>query len=187
MKSTLVRKSRKSKKSAHMQGIRRSGDERLWRDELTLLNRSNSSRLLPSYSTLQTLGRALVFAVVLLELMQIFPQAFYSTNTGASRRLDILLQPYAARSLAYNPFLSPRGVHFLEYDFARSRSRQQRTPVRIPRRLIVVVSTEREARWQQVLTCVCIRNDHVRPHTSANRPSCSTAMRRINACLSQDE
>jgi hypothetical protein len=47
MKSALVRKSRKSKKSAHMQGVRRSGDERLWRDELTLLKRSNSLRLLP--------------------------------------------------------------------------------------------------------------------------------------------
>jgi hypothetical protein len=32
--------SRKSKKSAHMQGMRRSGNERLWRDELTLFNRS---------------------------------------------------------------------------------------------------------------------------------------------------
>jgi hypothetical protein len=104
MKSALVMKGRKSKKSAHTQGMRRSGDERLWRDELTLLNRSNPLRLLPSYSTLQTSGRALIFAVVLLELMQIFPQAFYSTNTGASRRLDISLQPYAARSLAYNPF-----------------------------------------------------------------------------------
>jgi hypothetical protein len=58
MKSALVVKSRKSKKGAHMQGMRRSGDGRLWRDELTSL------RLPSSHSTLRTQNHLFLLSAV---------------------------------------------------------------------------------------------------------------------------
>jgi hypothetical protein len=101
MKSTLVMKSRKSKKGGHMQGMRRSGDVHLWRDELTLLNRSNSLRLLASYSTFPVSDRSLFFANILVNVNASISKSLYSTKAKASRRSATLLQPCAARSLAY--------------------------------------------------------------------------------------
>jgi hypothetical protein len=78
MKSALVMKGRKSKKSAHMQGMRHSGDERLWRDELTLLllHRSNS-RFSSAHSTLRKPDRTLFFAHILFNVGTNFYKSLY--------------------------------------------------------------------------------------------------------------